>query len=171
MTIEHTALVSPVGRLQLFACGGQLCLLAFGDEAGRGMDLLARRFPGEALRETRDPAGARTALERYFEGDIHALSAVRVDPGGTPFQAGVWRALRDIEPATTLSYQALARRIGSPAAVRAVGAANGANPIALVIPCHRVIGAKGALVGYGGGLARKRWLLEHEQGCRALFTS
>lgn len=169
VSLEHAAIDSPVGALHLFARDDELCLLTFGRTAEDGA-ALARRFPGEPLQEAPDPAGAVTALARYFSGDLHALDALRVNPGGTPFQASVWRALRAIDPGTTTSYQALARRIGAPSAVRAVGAANGANPIAIVIPCHRVIGANGALVGYGGGLSRKRWLLEHEQGRVPLFT-
>lgn len=160
---------TPVGRLQLFARDGELCLLAFAPSAEAVAAPLARRFPGEPVRDAPDPAGASTALERYFRGDLHALDALPVNPGGTRFQASVWRALRDIAPGSTTSYQALALRIGSPSAVRAVGAANGANPIAIVIPCHRVIGATGGLVGYGGGLSRKRWLLDHELGRAMLF--
>jgi methylated-DNA-[protein]-cysteine S-methyltransferase len=160
---------SPIGTLQLFARDDELCLLAFdlsSEAAARAVD---RRFPGEPVREASDPAGAVTALERYFEGVLHAVDPLRVNPGGTSFQASVWRALRDIPPGATTSYLSLARRIGLPRAVRAVGAANGANPIAIVIPCHRVIGSSGRLVGYGGGLSRKRWLLDHEQGRASLF--
>jgi methylated-DNA-[protein]-cysteine S-methyltransferase len=102
----------------------------------------------------------------YLGGDLDALAPVVVETGGTPFQRSVWTALRDIPPGTTVSYRELARTIGSPAAVRAVGAANGANPISIVIPCHRVIGSDGSLTGYAGGMERKRWLLEHE-GWRA----
>ena len=104
----------------------------------------------------------RSAFDRYFAGDVRALDALPVDPGGTPFQARVWMALREIAPGETWSYEALAQRVGSPAAMRAVGAANGANPIPLVLPCHRVIGKNGKLVGYGGGMERKVWLLRHE---------
>ena len=85
-----------------------------------------------------------------------------MDTGGTPFQRKVWSALRDIGVGRTASYSEVAKAVGSPSAVRAVGAANGANPIPIVIPCHRVIGADGSLCGYGGGLERKRWLLRHE---------
>jgi methylated-DNA-[protein]-cysteine S-methyltransferase len=126
---------------------------------------LQRRFPGEPLRPSHDPAGCASALGRYFNGNLAALDAVLVDTGGTPFQASVWRALRAVAPGTTTSYGQLARLIGAPQAVRAVGAANGANPVPIVIPCHRVIGASGKLVGYGGGLKRKAWLLRHE-GCQ-----
>jgi methylated-DNA-[protein]-cysteine S-methyltransferase len=101
-------------------------------------------------------------VRAYFEGELQALEDVRVESGATDFQRRVWSALREIPPGRTVSYAELARRIGSPTAVRAVAAANARNPVAIVIPCHRVIGADGGLTGYGGGLDRKRWLLEHE---------
>ena len=100
---------------------------------------------------------------RHFAGRVDAVDALHVATGGTAFQREVWTALRSIPCGETLAYGALAERIGKPAAVRAVGLANGQNPISVVVPCHRVIGAKGALTGYAGGLERKRWLLEHEQ--------
>lgn len=115
-----------------------------------------------AFREVCDPAGCRGALQAYFAGDLAAIDRLEVAPAGTPFQRGVWAALREIPCGTTQSYGALARRLGRPDASRAVGFANGANPVAVVIPCHRVIGANGSLTGYGGGLDRKRWLLDHE---------
>jgi methylated-DNA-[protein]-cysteine S-methyltransferase len=108
------------------------------------------------------PPAIKAALSAYFAGDLTSLDAIECATGGTPFQRAVWAALRGIPPGTTLSYGALAKRIGRPAAVRAVGLANGANPIGLVVPCHRVIGADGSLTGYGGGIERKRWLLRHE---------
>ncbi len=101
-------------------------------------------------------------MEAYFAGQRDALSQIAWRTAGTPFQQKVWRALAEIPVGTTISYGELARRVGSPAAVRAVGLANGANPVGVVVPCHRVIGADGSLTGYGGGLDRKRWLLEHE---------
>lgn len=107
-------------------------------------------------------APVRDALGRYFEGEVGALAAIPVRTAGTAFQREVWQALRDIPPGETASYGELARRIGRPSAVRAVGLANGANPVGVVVPCHRVIGANGALTGYGGGIERKRWLLRHE---------
>jgi methylated-DNA-[protein]-cysteine S-methyltransferase len=105
---------------------------------------------------------AAEALRAYFAGALGALETLAVAPAGTAFQRQVWTALRKIRVGTTVSYLELARRIGRPTAVRAVGAANGENPIAVVVPCHRVIGANGSLVGYGGGIERKRWLLRHE---------
>jgi methylated-DNA-[protein]-cysteine S-methyltransferase len=106
---------------------------------------------------------ARIAIEAYFAGELEALEAVATATGGTEFQKQVWAALRAIPAGGTVSYGELAARIGRPAAVRAVGAANGANPIPIVVPCHRVIGADASLTGFGGGLERKRWLLAHER--------
>jgi methylated-DNA-[protein]-cysteine S-methyltransferase len=108
------------------------------------------------------PASLQRLLRRYFEGDLGSLAAIEWRTAGTPFQRAVWHALTTIAPGETLSYGALAARLGCPRSVRAVGMANGANPISVVVPCHRVIGADGSLTGYGGGLARKRWLLHHE---------
>ncbi len=108
------------------------------------------------------PEFIRRALLAYFDGEIAALDRIPWAAAGTPFQEAVWRALRLVPAGATISYGALAARIGRQAAVRAVGAANGANPISIVVPCHRVIGANRALTGYGGGLERKRWLLAHE---------
>jgi methylated-DNA-[protein]-cysteine S-methyltransferase len=118
---------------------------------------------GFRLEAARTPSQARLALESYFEGQIAALDAVRTLARGTDFQRLVWSALREIPAGSTLSYGKLAARIGRPAAVRAVGAANGANPIPVVVPCHRVIGADASLTGFGGGLERKHWLLTHER--------
>jgi methylated-DNA-[protein]-cysteine S-methyltransferase len=115
------------------------------------------------LRSESNPHGLSEMISRYFAGDIAAIDQIPVETGGTPFQRDVWHALRDIPCGSTISYGALAKRIGHPDAVRAVGTANGANPVAVVLPCHRVIGADGSLTGYGGGLERKRWLLDHEK--------
>ena len=114
-----------------------------------------------------DSAGLSTRVRAYFAGDIEILGEVPVRAGGTPFQRTVWAALREIPPGRTTSYGQLAARLGRPGASRAVGLANGANPVAIAVPCHRVIGADGTLTGYGGGLERKRWLLEHERASLA----
>jgi methylated-DNA-[protein]-cysteine S-methyltransferase len=111
-----------------------------------------------------DPAGYSTAFRRYFAGDVAALTAINVRIMGTDFQRQVWTALLDIPCGHTCSYLDIAHRIGNPKAVRAVGRANGANPIAIAVPCHRVIGGDGSLTGYGGGIDRKRWLIAHERG-------
>ena len=162
-TIETATVPSPVGELALFARGEALCGLVFADGVERLRAQLAARFGGVRYVAAPDPAGAVGALGRYLDGELGALDAVAVDLGGTPFQARVWAALRAIPAGATCSYRELARAVGRPEAVRAVGAANGRNPVSLVVPCHRVIAADGTLCGYGGGLERKRWLLAHER--------
>ena len=114
------------------------------------------------LTEAVQESAAKQALFAYFAGRLDALAGLRVASSGTEFQNQVWAALRRIPTGKTLSYAALAKEIGRPAAVRAVGLANGSNPIAIIVPCHRVIGANASLTGYAGGLERKRWLLQHE---------
>jgi len=123
---------------------------------------IARRYPKAKLAEGRAPSPVRGPFEAYFKGDPRALETVPWTASGTAFQLQVWEALCTIPAGETLSYAGLAARIGRPTAVRAVGLANGSNPVAVVVPCHRVIGANGSLTGYGGGLPRKRWLLAHE---------
>ncbi len=118
---------------------------------------------GYEVQAARTRSPARLALEAYFEGELAAIDAIRTQTAGTDFQRKVWAALRAIPVGTTVSYGQLAARIERPAAVRAVGAANGANPIPIIVPCHRVIGADASLTGFGGGLERKRWLLAHER--------
>jgi len=162
MTFETAELSLPVGTVRVVTRDGVLCALNFTDRWTRTAAGLARRFGALAPVTSTDPGGVVTALRRYLGADASALDALAVDVAGTPFQRRVWTALRAIPFGTTVSYGALARAIGAPTAVRAVAAANGANPIAIVIPCHRVIGADGGLTGYGGGLPRKRWLLAHE---------
>ncbi len=159
--IETATLDSPIGRLRAFVRDGALVVLEF-EDGDRALHAgVLRRFPDRAIEDARS-LGFLEPVQRYFDGDLRALDVVACDPGGTPFQARVWKALRTIPVGRTWSYGALARRLGDPKAVRAVGFANGSNPIAIVIPCHRVIGSDGTLVGYGGGLERKRWLLSHE---------
>jgi methylated-DNA-[protein]-cysteine S-methyltransferase len=159
--IELERFESPLGTLSLYCRDAALVALEFDAPPGQTRERLLRRFPDAGFVECAGtPAAA--ALRRYFHGELDALTGLAADAGGTAFQARVWDALRDIAPGHTLSYGALARRLGQPRAVRAVGLANGQNPVAVVIPCHRVIGTDGSLVGYGGGLERKRWLLAHE---------
>jgi methylated-DNA-[protein]-cysteine S-methyltransferase len=148
--------------LTIAARGDQLVMVRFGDEREHAERFLHRQQPAAAIVGHRDPAGAVSALERYFAGDLAAVDSLQVEFYGTDFQRRVWTALRSLAAGRTASYLDIATAIGAPAAVRAVGAANGANPIPIVVPCHRIIGTSGALVGYGGGLDRKRWLLEHE---------
>lgn len=123
---------------------------------------IVRHYPEAPLAEGRTAGPVRMGLHAYFAGDPRALETLTWRASGTPFQLQVWEALCAIPAGQTLSYRELAGRIGRPSAVRAVGLANGANPVAVVVPCHRVIGADGSLTGYGGGLSRKHWLLDHE---------
>lgn len=124
---------------------------------------IAKRYPTAERRDARGPL--RSAFDAYFAGDLKAFDDMAWIGAGTSFQRQVWQALCTIPVGQTLSYAGLAQRIGRPTAMRAVGLANGSNPVALVVPCHRVIGSNGALTGYGGGLHRKRWLLQHEGAC------
>jgi methylated-DNA-[protein]-cysteine S-methyltransferase len=153
---------SPVGPITVVAYDRALVAVDFGEPDERLWRLLRGRFGPVEPVPAADPLGACSALRAYLAGRLDALDDLPVDTGGTPVQARVWAALRTIPPGHTWSYKALAERIGRPGAVRAVGLANGANPVGIVVPCHRVIGADGSLTGYGGGLSRKRWLLEHE---------
>ena len=150
---------APFGPLAIAARGDVLVAIRLEGHPERLAKDWARREPVERARLT--PALTR-AFDAYFNGDIRAIDALEADPDGTEFQRDVWAELRRISAGTTISYSQLAARIGRPDAVRAVGTANGANPVPIVIPCHRVIGANGSLVGYGGGLDMKRWLLAHE---------
>ncbi len=158
----HARFASPLGLLHLVLDGEALVALDYPGFEARMMRLLARRFPGARLADGAVPPAVAAALERYFGGDEAALAGLALKLGGTPFQRAVWDALRNIPRGATQSYGGLAAAIGRPAAVRAVGLANGANPVAIAVPCHRVIGANGALTGYAGGLERKAWLLRHE---------
>jgi methylated-DNA-[protein]-cysteine S-methyltransferase len=159
---DHT---TKLGTVRMVVRDDALCALGFVERWAPLARALRRRFgadvpaPGAHTAATARVAGA---LDAYFAGMVDGLDALPVDPGGTPFQHAVWTALRGIPAGTTASYGGLARAIGHADAVRAVGAANGANPIWLVLPCHRVIGADGSLTGYAYGLERKRWLLTHE---------
>lgn len=155
---------TPIGETFIVTdAAGALRSIDWSDHAGRLHRRLEKQSgPGLELREAGMPSNARRALDAYFAGELAALDAVRTEATGTDFQRDVWRALRDIPLGETSSYGELARRIGRPKAVRAVGMANGANPIPIVVPCHRVIGADASLTGFGGGLDRKRWLLAHE---------
>jgi methylated-DNA-[protein]-cysteine S-methyltransferase len=155
---------SPIGELTLASRGERVCLLHFGEDDARVRRTLQRWYPAESIEAHPDPAGAATRLGEYFAGRLDAVDAIDVELNGTTFQKRVWHALRDVRAGTTAAYAEIARAIAAPSAFRAVGAANGANPVAVIVPCHRVIGTNGSLTGYGGGLDRKRWLLEHELG-------
>lgn len=156
-------IATPVGEVLLVTDGeGAVRALDFADYEARMRRLLARHAPGGILTEGRAPETVRRAVEAWFGGELTALDGLTVRTGGTAFQKTVWAALRGIPAGETRSYGQLAAAIGSPKAVRAAGLANGQNPVAVIVPCHRVIGANGALTGYAGGLERKRWLLRHE---------
>lgn len=159
-----TRIPTPVGAM-LIATDEQerLRVLDWDEHIPRMQRLLQRYYGGDAV--VTEGGAAPAIVERlraYVAGDIAAIDDLPTESTGTPFQREVWRALREIPAGKTWSYGQLAAHIGRPAAVRAVGLANGANPIGVVVPCHRVIGANGTLTGYGGGIERKRWLLEHE---------
>jgi methylated-DNA-[protein]-cysteine S-methyltransferase len=163
LVLRSDRIKTPTGTMLILVDeDGCLRSVDWEDHEDRMERLLARHY-GDALVRTpgRTPA-VRAAIEAYFGGDLEALDTLPVRTNGTPFQREVWAALRTIPAGETLSYGGLAQRIGRPSAVRAVGLANGSNPIGVVVPCHRVIGANGTLTGYGGGVDRKRWLLVHE---------
>lgn len=161
--IEVQTMDTPIGELRLASRDGTLVATFVDYDPGAMERRLEKRFPDEVLSEAGGANGAIRTLGAYFDGELDALDSLEVDPGGTPFQAAIWAGLRRIQPGRTASYGELAASIGSPAAVRAAGTAAGANPIGIVIPCHRLIRGDGGLGGYAGGLDRKRWLLEHER--------
>ena len=165
LTFSVATLPSPLGGMLIVSDSEQrLRALNWQDREDRMVRELARIYGRKAVRLERGsaPAVISRALQRYFAGKLLAIDEIAIETGGTPFQSNVWRALRKIPVGTTLSYGRLADRLKCPLAVRAVGFANGSNPISVVVPCHRLIGADGSLTGYGGGLERKQWLLEHE---------
>jgi methylated-DNA-[protein]-cysteine S-methyltransferase len=154
-----------------------LCALEFTTVQGRARGeerlsrltaRLGRWFPPHEIvdRETPTIARVRRWLDDYFAGASADIGGIPFDMRGAPFEQRVWLALRQIPAGQTTSYGAIATALGSPGASRAVGAANGANPIAIIVPCHRVIGSSGSLIGYGGGLDRKTWLIDHERRWR-----
>lgn len=150
---------TPLGRLTLV--GDEHALIHIDLPEARRPLLVAAGWKRNAHRFAEE----RCQFDRYFSGTSNTFD-LPLAPRGTPFQQEVWQALCDIGYGETISYAELARRIGRPNASRAVGLANGANPLAIIVPCHRVIGANGSLTGYGGGIDAKRWLLDHEQGHR-----
>jgi methylated-DNA-[protein]-cysteine S-methyltransferase len=156
-------LPTPIGvALLVTDADGALRALDWEDYEPRLRQLLRLQYGTPMLQQARAPDDIRSALSRYFKGELGSLAAIKWRVAGTAFQRKVWTALRTIPAGTTLSYGALAAQLGMPKAVRAVGHANGSNPISVVVPCHRMVGADGSLTGYGGGLERKRWLLQHE---------
>jgi methylated-DNA-[protein]-cysteine S-methyltransferase len=168
-TILYDTLDSPLGELLIAGDGDALTAVQVGvRRVAAAMSPQRTGPPPPGPRWRREPGSFRDAAEQlrsYFAGELREFD-LPLDTRGTPFQRRVWAALRDIPYGSTISYAELAAAVGKPGAARAVGAANGRNPIAVVIPCHRVIGGSGALTGYGGGLGRKRLLLELEGGRR-----
>ncbi len=158
-------IATPAGEMIVIAdIDGNLRVIDWTEHEARMKQLLDQQYGKGTytLTPARNPGGLSSAMRRYFKGDRTVIDRLPVKTAGTPFQRSVWKALRKIKCGTTISYAELARRIGRPTAVRAVGLANGQNPVSVVVPCHRVIGSNGSLTGYGGGLPRKKWLLEHE---------
>jgi methylated-DNA-[protein]-cysteine S-methyltransferase len=161
---------TPIGEMVIIADReGNLRAVDWTDHDPRAQNFLRLHYGsnngrvGFTLTQAHNPGGLSDAIRSYFAGDLAAIDNLPVKTNGTPFQRQVWQALREIPLGTTISYGRLASRIGRPTAVRAVGLANGSNPVGVIVPCHRVIGSNGSLIGYGGGLERKRWLLEHER--------
>jgi methylated-DNA-[protein]-cysteine S-methyltransferase len=161
---------SPIGTIVLISDGQALRVLDFVDCEERMRRLLKLHYGERPVVASHESLGLKRSIEAYFDGDLKSVDAIPVNTEGTPFQKQVWAELRAIPAGVTLSYGGLAKRIGRPGASRAVGLANGSNPIAIVVPCHRVIGSTGALTGYGGGMERKKWLLEHEGAQLSLAT-
>ncbi len=161
LRLDHLA--TPIGEALLVTDeDGYLRAFDWADRRSSMARLLRLHYGALAPEPGIAPRHVKRLVRNYFEGDLGCLRAIEWRTAGTPFQRSVWRALTEIPPGETRSYGALAAKLGRPTSVRAVGLANGANPVSVVVPCHRVIGADGALTGYGGGLERKRWLLEHE---------
>ncbi|WP_158929137.1 methylated-DNA--[protein]-cysteine S-methyltransferase [Acidisphaera sp. S103] len=160
---------TPIGTMLLLTDAEETVRsLDWEDHAPRLHHLLRLHYGPVQLEPKAGPTPARRAMEAYYEGDLTAIDALPVKTEGTPFQREVWTALRTIPTGETTTYGSLAVRLGRPKAMRAVGMANGSNPISIIVPCHRVIGADATLTGYGGGIERKRWLLRHERALPSL---
>jgi methylated-DNA-[protein]-cysteine S-methyltransferase len=156
---------TPTGRMLIVSDDqSHLRALDWEDHEERMQRLMLRHYGenGVRMNEVSPASSSVRALQAYFAGDLNAIAGLPSATNGTPFQRAVWDALRRIPVGETVGYAALAAQLGQPRAARAVGLANGSNPIAIVVPCHRVIGANGSMTGYGGGIERKRWLLAHE---------
>ena len=158
----YDTVATPIGTVVLVVDGERLCSLDYADYEQRMMTLLQKRYGAVQLSKMNDPCGFSSRVQRYFAGDFGCLDEIPVSVGGTPFQQQVWERLRAIPVGKTVTYGEMAAQLGKPKAYRAVGASNALNPIALVLPCHRVVGSNAALTGYAGGLERKQWLLRHE---------
>lgn len=166
MRLHRATIPTPLGEMMALASDSALCALEFtGPKRLHRLEArLGRWFPPHVIADAEAPVIVRTRewLARYFDGTNADITQFPLEMYGAPFEQRVWEALRRIPPGGTCSYGAIAKALGSAGASRAVGMANGANPIAVIVPCHRVIGSNGTLTGYGGGLDRKTWLLNHE---------
>jgi methylated-DNA-[protein]-cysteine S-methyltransferase len=170
--LAYMRMDSPVGELLIACSDTALQVLDYIDYADRMHHLLQRRYGTTyRLTEAHNPLDMRTRMQAYFAGDLTAINDIPVETGGTPFQQRVWSALRTIPAGQVATYSIQATRIGQPTASRAVGRTNGLNPVAIVLPCHRVIGSNAKLTGYAGGLWRKEWLLRHEGWAGAIGQS
>jgi O-6-methylguanine DNA methyltransferase len=152
---------TPLGEMTAVVLDGRLCVLDFSDCSERTQRLL-RRFGNYEKAEKTNPLDIRSHVTAYFKGEKNPFAGLKLDTGGTDFQQSVWQALQRIPHGQTISYLELAHAVGRPKAHRAVGSANGKNPIAIIIPCHRVIASNGSLAGYAGGVERKAQLLALE---------
>jgi len=172
MRLARTVLATPLGDMLAMSTDAGLCALEFTGPKKRltKLDRRLERWFADATIVDEESAvitRARTWLRRYFDGIDAEVSELPLDMRGAAFEKRVWAELLRIPAGSTTSYGAIAKTLGTPGASRAVGLANGANPVAIIVPCHRVIGSTGALTGYGGGLDKKTWLLDHERRWRA----
>ena len=167
MLLYYDEFNSPIGRILFASDGEAVCVLDFAGYESRMQALLAHRYGDVELRGGSDPLGLKQLLRNYFDGDLQVFDSTPVRAGGSAFQELVWKALRTIPAGATWTYGQLALHLHRPKAARAVGHANSLNPVAIIVPCHRVIGASSALTGYAGGLERKQWLLRHEGALQA----
>jgi len=171
MQLFRAMLPTPLGDMLALSSDEGLCALEFTGPRKR-LPKLERRltnwFPPHEIVDRDSPtiAATRAWLHAYFDGASADISAIPLDLRGAAFERRVWKRLVRIPPGETTSYGAIAKQLGAPGASRAVGLANGANPVAIIVPCHRVIGSTGSLTGYGGGLHRKTWLIDHERRWR-----
>ncbi len=158
---EHCWVETPLGTMYLAISDGALREAGFVETWARPVvepdDDTSQEGLSDEARRVRD------AVAAYFEGDVEAIDEIEIDPQGTEFQVAVWRAIREVPAGQTVSYQDIARAVGKPSAYRAVGTATGRNPVGIAVPCHRIVRSDGGLGGYGGGLHRKEWFLEHER--------
>ncbi len=161
MIVEHCWIDTPLGAMHLSICDGALREAGFVETWARPVRQPDDQADSDALSD--DAACVRDAVDAYFNGDVDALDLIAIAPQGTPFQRAVWDAIRDVPAGETASYQEIAQAIGKPAAYRAVGTATGRNPVGIAVPCHRIVRSDGGLGGYGGGIERKVWFLDHEQ--------